>query len=169
MIPQLDSYQQAVVVGLEAARIDYFLHVPGGPLAPIIAHFRQSETVVELPLAREEEGIGVMAGLVLGKKRPILIMQDNGLGNSVGVLNTLAKAYHLPGLILSARRGGLTEFNSAMHYFTEHVPDVLAALDVKTFTLHQALSPEAWAAQIPLAYEHSLITHRPVVVLLELD
>lgn len=166
---QADPYQQAVITGLEEAKIDHFLHVPGGPLAPIIAHFAQAKSVIELPLAREEEGIGVMAGLVLGKKRPILMMQDNGLGNSVGVLNTLAKAYHLPGLILSARRGGLTEFNSAMHHFTEHVPEVLAALDVKTFTLHQALSPETWAARIPLAYEHSVITHRPVVVLLELD
>lgn len=165
----MNPYQQAVIEGLEAARIDYFLHVPGGPLAPIIQYFARSERVVELPLAREEEGIGVMGGLALGGKRPVLMMQDNGLGNAQGVLATFAKAYHVPGLILSARRGGLTEFNSAMHHFTEHVPALLAALDIKTFELGQELPPDEWSRRLPLAYEHSLITHRPVVVLLELD
>ena len=166
---KMNPYQQATIDGLEASGIDYFLHVPGGPLASIIHYFTHSERVVELPLAREEEGIGVMGGLVLGGKRPVLMMQDNGLGNAQGVLATFAKAYHVPGLILSARRGGLTEFNSAMHYFTEHVPAVLAAIDIKTFRFGQELPPEEWARQLPLAYEHSLITHRPVVVLLELD
>ncbi|MEM7134749.1 MAG: thiamine pyrophosphate-binding protein [Chloroflexota bacterium] len=162
-------YQQAVVDGLEAAKIDYFLHVPGGPLAPIIEHFAQAEDVIELPLAREEEGIGVLGGLVLGGKKPVLMMQDNGFGNASGVLATFAKAYHIPALILSARRGGLTEFNSAMHYFTEHVPAVLDALDIKTFPLDQSLPPDEWSRRLPLAYQHGLITHRPVVVLLELD
>ena len=162
-------YQQAVINGLEAAKIDYFLHVPGGPLAPIIAHFIESDQVTELPLAREEEGIGVLGGLTLGGKKPVLMMQDNGFGNASGVLATFAKAYHIPGLILSARRGGLTEFNSAMHNFTEHVPALLEALDIKTFTLDQALPPAEWSRRLPMAYEQSLITHRPVVVLLELE
>ncbi|MEM7342929.1 MAG: thiamine pyrophosphate-binding protein [Chloroflexota bacterium] len=165
----MTPFQQAIIQGLEMANIDYFLHVPGGPLAPIIHYFSEVDGVVELPLAREEEGVGVMGGLTLGGKKPILMMQDNGLGNAQGVLATFAKAYHIPGLILSARRGGLTEFNSAMHYFTEHVPQLLDALDIKTFALSQALSPDEWVRRLPLAYEHSLITHRPVVVLLELD
>jgi sulfopyruvate decarboxylase subunit alpha len=164
-----DPYKRAIIDGLEAAGVDYFLYVPGGPLAPIIHHFTNSASVIELPLAREEEGIGIMGGLVLGGKRPVLMMQDNGLGNSIGALSTFAKAYHLPGLLLSVRRGGLTEFNSAMHHFTEHVPDVLAALDIKTFRMGQEVPCETWTQQLPLAYEHSLITHRPVVVLLELD
>ena len=166
---KMDRYQQAVIDGLEAIPIDYFLHVPGGPLVPIINYFTHSDGVVELPLAREEEGIGVLGGLVLGGKRAVLMMQDNGLGNAQGVLATFAQAYHVPGLIMSARRGGLTEFNSAMHHFTEHVPQVLAALNIKTFRLGSELLPEEWARRLPLAYEHSLITHRPVVVLMELD
>ncbi|MEM7532295.1 MAG: thiamine pyrophosphate-binding protein [Chloroflexota bacterium] len=165
----MTPYQQAVIDGLETAAIDYFLHVPGGPLAPIITHFIQAEGVTELPLAREEEGIGVLGGLALGGKKPVLMMQDNGLGNASGVLATFAKAYHIPGLILTARRGGLTEFNSAMHYFTEHVPAVLDALDIKTFALDQTMPPAEWVRRLPLAYEHSVITHRPVVVMLELD
>lgn len=164
-----NSYQQGVINGLTAVRINYLLHVPGGPIAPIIQHFSEATAVTELPLAREEEGIAILGGLVLGGKRPVLIMQDNGLGNALGVLATFAQAYHLPGLILSARRGGLTEFNSAMHHFTEHVPQLLATLGVKTFRLGQEVPPETWSQQLPLAYKHSLITHRPVVILLELD
>ena len=45
----INRWQQAVIDGLTAAQIDHFLHVPGGPLAPIIAHFEQDPNVVELP------------------------------------------------------------------------------------------------------------------------
>ena len=162
-------WQQAIIDGLEAIPIDHFLHVPGGPLAPIIAHFQDAPAVKELPVSREEEGIGVLCGLAWGQRRPVLMMQDNGLGNAIGMIATLAKAYHVPALILSVRRGGLTEYNSAMHYFTEHVPGVLAAVDIKTFTLNQQMTTAEWRRRLPLAYQHSLMTHRPVVTLLELD
>ena len=113
---KMNPYQQAVIDGLEASGIDYFLHVPGGPLAPIIDYFAHSEKVIELPLAREEEGIGVMGGLVLGGKRPVLMMQDNGLGNAQGVLATFAKAYHIPGLILSIKTLAVNETIKAESY-----------------------------------------------------
>ncbi len=165
----MDRYQQAVVQGLEAAGIDYLLYVPGSALSPIIEHFAAAPKPVSMPVAREEEGIGILGGLVLGGKRAVLLMQDNGLGNAQTALTTFAQAYHVPGLILSARRGGLGEFNSAMYHFTVHVPQLLAALNVKTFRLGQELSPVEWSRQIPLAYDHSEITHRPVVMLMELE
>ena len=165
----MDPYQAAVIQGLEAAGVDYLLYVPGTPLAPIIDHFAKAEKTVLMPVAREEEGIGILGGLALGGKRPALLMQDNGLGNSQTALTTFAQAYHIPCLILSARRGGLGEINSAMHHFTEHVPQVLESLNIKTFRLGQELPPDQWRRQLPLAYEHSTITHRPVVVLMELD
>ncbi len=165
----MDRYQQAVVQGLEDARIDYLLYVPGTATAPIIEHFAQADKPVSMPLAREEEGIGVLGGLVLGGKRAALLIQDNGLGNAQTALTTFAQAYHVPGLILSARRGGLGEFNSAMYHFTVHVPQLLEALNVKTFRLGPERPPEDWSRDIALAYDHSEITHRPVVLLLELE
>ena len=165
----INRWQQAIIDGLTAANIDHFLHVPGGPLGPIIAHFEQDPTVVELPVGREEEGVGILSGLVLAGKKPVLIMQDNGIGNSIGMLATLANAYHIPGLILSFRRGGITEYNSAMHTFTEHVPNVVAAVGIKAFTLHQSMAAQEWAERIPLAYAHSYMTHRPVLLHLEMD
>ena len=165
----MNPYQFAVSHGLSAARLDVLLYVPGSSLAPILSDLAMAGRIVQMPIAREEEGIGILGGLALGGKRAALLIQDNGLGNSQGALATFAQAYHITGLILSARRGGLGEFNSAMHHFTEHVPEILDALQIKTFRLSQELSPEEWSREIPLAYEHSAITHRPVVLLLELD
>lgn len=165
----MDPYQAAVIQGLDAVGIDYLLYVPGSPLAPIIDHFAKGDMTLLMPVAREEEGIGILGGLAIGGKRPVLMMQDNGLGNSQTALTTFTQAYHIPCLIVSARRGGLGEFNAAMHNFTEHVPQLLESLNIKTFKLGQDLSPEQWARQLPLAYQHSTITHRPVVVLMELD
>jgi phosphonopyruvate decarboxylase len=165
----MDRYQQAVVDGLRAAKIDYFLYVPGTSLSPIIAAIANLEGVALMPLAREEEGMGIMGGLALGGKRPVLVIQDNGLGNSQNALTTFLQAYHISSLILSARRGGLNEVNAAMFHFTEHVPQVLEALHIKTFQMGREIPPEEWSRMMPLAYKHSFISHRPVVVLLELD
>ena len=137
----MDPYQAAVIRGLESAGVDYLLYVPGSPLAPIIDHFAKAEKTFLMPVAREEEGIGILGGLAFGGKRPVLMMQDNGLGNSQTALTTFALAYHVPCLILSARRGGLGEMNSAMHFFTEHVPQLLDSLNIKTFKLGQELPP----------------------------
>ncbi len=165
----MGPYEQAVVDGLLASKMDYFLYVPGGSLGSMITAFEDNGGVYVLPLAREEEGMGILGGLALAGKRPVLMMQDNGLGNSQTALTTFLQAYHIPGLICSARRGGLGEVNAAMFHFTEHVPQILEALHIKTFRLGQEIPPGEWARMLPLAYEHSFITHRPVVILLELD
>ena len=60
----------AVVEGLEAIGLDYFIHVPDSFGAPVISHFEDSLHVRSFPVAREEEGIGIASGLAMAGKRP---------------------------------------------------------------------------------------------------
>ena len=53
----------AVIQGLEAIGIDFFIHVPDSFGAPVISHFEQDPSVHSFPVAREEEGIGIASGL----------------------------------------------------------------------------------------------------------
>ena len=91
-----DEACAAVIEGLEAIGIEFFLHVPDSFGAPVIAHFENSPSVRSFPVAREEEGIGIASGLAMTGKKGVLFYQDTGLGNSIGALTTYAMAYHMP-------------------------------------------------------------------------
>jgi sulfopyruvate decarboxylase TPP-binding subunit len=119
-------------------------------------------------VAREEEGIGIASGLAMGGKVGVLFCQDVGLGNSMVALTTFAMAYHVPILILAIRRGGFGEFNSAVHTFSEHAIRMVESMAVKAFVLDYRVPVDQWPLAIKRAHEYIQLTHRPVVVFLNL-
>ena len=57
-----------------------------------------------MPITREEEGIGIASGLTLGGAKPLLVIQDNGIGNCLTALTTFPQPYHLPIVMLVSQR-----------------------------------------------------------------
>ena len=157
-----------VIEGLEKIGLDYFIHVPDTYGAPVIQHFQDHPTVKVFSVAREEEGIGIAAGLALGGKKGVLFFQDVGLGNSMVALTTFAQAYHMPILLLAIRRGGFGEFNSAVHTFSENAINMVESMHLKAFVLDYRVPTQQWPQAILRAHEYAGLTHRPVVVFLNL-
>ncbi|HLF05461.1 MAG TPA: thiamine pyrophosphate-binding protein [Dehalococcoidia bacterium] len=158
----------AVVQGLEAAGIQFFIHVPDSFGAPVIAHFEQQPNVRAFPVAREEEGVGIASGLAMAGKKGVLFCQDVGLGNSMVALTTFAMAYHMPLLVLAIRRGGFGEFNAAVHTFAETAPDMVEAMRLKSFNLDYRVPLDQWPRSIQQAQDYAQMTHRPIIVFLNL-
>ena len=76
--------------------------------------FESDSPDVRLLLAtREEEAFGIAAGLYLGGKRPTVMLQSSGLGNSLNALTSLLIPYQIPVLIVVSMRGDLGEWNAA--------------------------------------------------------
>ena len=153
---------------MEAVGIQFFIHVPDSFGAPVIAHFEANDQVRSFPVAREEEGIGIAAGLAMTGKKGILFYQDTGLGNSIGALTTYAAAYHAPILLLAIRRGGFGEFNAANFLFSEKAIDMVDTMRIKAFTLDYKVPLEQWPNAIKQAYDYAHMTHRPIIVFLNL-
>ena len=158
----------AVVEGLEAAGIQFFIHVPDSFGTSVISHFEASEEVRSFPVAKEEEGIGIAAALAMTGKRRVLFYQDTGLGNSIGALTTYAAAYHMPILLLTIRRGGFGEFNAANFHFSETAPDMVGAMRIKSFTLDYKVPLDQWPGAIKQAYDYAHMTYRPIIMFLNL-
>ena len=158
----------AVVQGLEAVGIQFFIHVPDSFGAPVIAHFEANDQVRSFPVAREEEGIGIAAGLAMTGKKGVLFYQDTGLGNSIGALTTYAAAYHAPILLLAIRRGGFGEVNAANFLFSEKAIDMVDTMRIKAFTLDYKVPLEQWPNAIKQACDYAHMTHRPIIVFLNL-
>ena len=158
----------AVIEGLEAIGIEFFIHLPDSFGAPVISHFEKASEVRDFPVAREEEGIGIASGLAMTGKKGVLFYQDTALGNSIGALTTYAMAYHAPMLILAVRRGGFGEYNSANFQFAETAVDMVESMKIKSFMLDYRVSLGHWPRAIQQAYDYAYMTHRPIVVFLNL-
>ena len=102
------------------------------------------------------------------RKKAVLFYQDTGLGNSIGALTTYAMAYHAPMLLLAVRRGGFGEFNAANFQFSETAVDMVESMRIKAFVLDYRVPLDDWPRAIQQAYDYCQMTHRPIVVFLNL-
>ncbi|HZS00318.1 MAG TPA: thiamine pyrophosphate-binding protein [Chloroflexota bacterium] len=95
--------------GMQRAGVNLVASLPENNLEPLVALFRNAADVIHVPLAREEEGIGVCAGAYLGGKVPAMIMMDAGLLACSNALTVLAVQAGIPMLLLVGYSGGLGE------------------------------------------------------------
>jgi sulfopyruvate decarboxylase alpha subunit len=84
---------------------------------------------------REEEAVGILAGLFMGGQRGAMLVQSSGLGNALNALGSLALAYRIPFPLLVSLRGELGEFNPAQLQMGRAVPGCLDALYIQHVTL----------------------------------
>jgi len=167
----VEERSQALIRGIDHLGATHVLWLPSSTLKRVIDHVERRAregAYVSLPLTREEEGVGIAGGLVLGGAKPLLVVQDNGIGNALTALTTFPQAYHIPLLLIVSQRGGLNEYNSMIHTLCERVDDILEAADLRTFKLDESVPADRWATTIVAAWEHAAMTHRPVIVLVNL-
>jgi sulfopyruvate decarboxylase subunit beta len=81
-------------------------------------------------LTREEDGIGVCAGLALTGYQPAMVIQSSGLGNSLNALMSLSRTYDLPLPIITSWRGVQDEAIPAQVPFNSAIPGILDATGI---------------------------------------
>jgi sulfopyruvate decarboxylase TPP-binding subunit len=167
----IDERSAAIIAGVEAIDPRWILHLPSSTLKTVVGHFLAKDGQDGLrivPIPREEEGIGILSGLALARTPALMIIQDNGIGNLLTALNTFPAPYHLPLLIIVARRGGLGEYNSLIHGISERTEAILDAAGARWFQLDGTTPLAAWADTIVRAHQFAHTTHRPIFVLINL-
>ena len=84
---------------------DFFTGVPCSILKGVINYLSEDPDVPYIPATREDEAMGIATGAYLAGKKPVLLMQNSGLGNSIGTLASLVLLYEIPLLLLISWRG----------------------------------------------------------------
>lgn len=140
------------------------VYVPDNPLSHVLADFGDRYPDIRLTLAtREEEAFGIAAGLFLGGRRPTVMLQSSGLGNSLNAITSLLIPYRLPTLIVISMRGDAGEWNPAQEPMGRAVRPVLDALAIPHATVESA---DEAAAVVRRAAEAAFATHVPHACLL---
>jgi len=84
---------------------DFCTGVPCSILSNIIFYLSGSTEFTYIPATREDEAIGIAVGAYMGGKRPVVLMQNSGLGNSINALTSLVLLYKIPILLIISWRG----------------------------------------------------------------
>ena len=156
---------EAIYNGLKDAGINFIVSVPCVNLSRLLEMIDEDDEILHVPVTREEEGIGLCAGAYLGGKKPAILMQNSGLGNSVNALKSLTELYEFPLLMIMSHRGTEGENICGQVPMGHSTPLILEAMNFNFFTPG---SPEGSYEDIKNSWELSLKEGKPVSVLLEI-
>lgn len=117
------NVEQSVVDSMKACGIDTALTLPCDRIKKLLSLMPLN--FKEIPLTREEGGTGIAAGLFMAGRRPAMVIQSTGIGNSLTALSSLCKTYELPLPILASWRGVYKEGIPAQVHFGKALPGIL--------------------------------------------
>ena len=119
------SWIDNIIAGLKSKNINVISYVPDVVTWKVLKELEADPFFTVIPVAREEESLGVAFGVYAAKGKAAVFMQSSGLGNSINALTTLAIPY----------RGDLGEFNPGQVAGGKAVRPILDALGIHHYTL----------------------------------
>ena len=155
----------AVYRGLKSAGIDFATSVPCVNLQELLALVESDQEILHLPVTREEEGVGICAGAWMGGRKPSLLMQNSGLGNSINALASLNILYRIPLIMIISHRGVSGEPIIGQVPMGRLTIPLLDALCIS----HIQPNPNEAEQAIAEAWSRAAEERKPVAVLLDLD
>ncbi len=145
---------------LKKNRIDFAATLPCDRIKALLPLIEKNFNTI--PLTREENGVGICAGLYLGGKRPVMVIQSTGIGNMINALESLDLTYGIPLPVLASWRGVYKEAIEAQWQFGKKLPALLDAAGIEFTTVEAKNEMD----KIDLAIKDSFDNARPHVVLI---
>jgi sulfopyruvate decarboxylase TPP-binding subunit len=155
----------SIIAEIKASRIEFVVSVPDittseGLLRPL----SQSAAPRLIRVCREDEGVGICAGLSYTGRRSLLLIQHTGLLDSINAVRGVAVEYALPICMmvgLLQKEPGVPAMQST-HYGVRIVEPILDAMAI---TYHE-IEEEADVAKIRPSIDEAYAQSRPVVLLI---
>ncbi|WP_174590868.1 sulfopyruvate decarboxylase subunit beta [Methanocella conradii] len=154
------SVEREVVNIMKSCGLEVILTLPCDKIKNLLALIPSN--FKEIPLTREENGVGIAAGLYMAGKKPALMIQSTGIGNSLNVLASLNQTYNIPLPILASWRGVYKEAIPAQVFFGKRLPAILDAAEIPYVAIGSIGDLELIKKSINLSFR----SNTPLVVLL---
>jgi len=110
-----------------------------------------------VPLTREEEGVGISAGIALAGKRPAMFVQSSGIGNMINALLSLTGFYELPLAIFISQRGIYKEKIAAQLPMGRRLPHILKGAGIAYSTIRTKKDFRKVEERLPDIYKNGRI------------
>jgi sulfopyruvate decarboxylase subunit alpha len=93
------------VAQLKKKGFNFFTGVPCSLLSGVISCLEDAEGVSYVPAVREDAAVGLCAGAHMAGSKPVLLMQNSGLGYCLNAFTSLNLIYKIPTLVVMSWRG----------------------------------------------------------------
>jgi len=120
---------------LKEQGFDSFVGVPCSILQDILDYLISDPEITYIPATREDEAIGIAVGAYFGGKRPVVFLQNSGLGLSINALTSLVLLYQIPILFLMTWRGYEGADAPEHHIMGKCTDKLLKDIELLAFTL----------------------------------
>ena len=155
-----DTPERKVVDILKQNSIDIAATLPCDRIKALLLLIARN--IRTIPLTREENGIGICAGVYLGGGRPVMVIQSTGIGNMINALCSLNLTYDIPIPVIASWRGVYKESIEAQWQLGRRLPEILAASGIK-FTIIESIKE---IDKLDEAIKESFSNSHPHVILL---
>lgn len=147
---------------LKEADVRQVVYVPDAGHTELIKLSIADNTIREVPLTTEQEGVAVLTGAWLGGEAGALLMQSSGVGNVINMLG-VANECRIPLLMLVTMRGDWGEFNPWQVPMGQATQKALEAAGV---IVHRVDEPDRVAETVESAAKFAFGAGRMVAVLI---
>jgi sulfopyruvate decarboxylase TPP-binding subunit len=155
----------SIIAEIKASRIEFVVSVPDittseGLLRPLA----QGTTPRLVRVCKEDEGVGICAGLAYTGRRSLLLIQQTGLLDSINAVRGVAVEYALPICMmvgLLEKEPGVSPMQSK-RYGVRIVEPILDAMGIA----YHEIEGEADVPKIKPAIDNAYAQSRPVVLLI---
>ncbi|MCI0440417.1 MAG: hypothetical protein L0177_14980 [Chloroflexi bacterium] len=158
---ELELTPRAIIDQLHKAGVTHVVWLPDSETNFLYNQLVSDPTLDVVPVCREGESMAIAAGLWVGGKRPVVLIQNTGMFESGDSIRGLGLDIEFPMVMMIGYRGwtrhGLTPDSAAR--FTEKILD---AWNINYFLVET----DEDAQRIGMAFEEAQRTSRPVACLM---
>jgi len=148
---------------LKEKGFDFFCGVPCSILKDIISCIESQEKEAYVPALSEDMGMGICSGACMSGKKPVLLMQNSGLGSCVNAITSFNLIYKIPVLLLISWRGFKGKDAPEHNVMGRMTQELLEVLGIK----YDVLSEENIRQRISNACEYMEISKEPYALILK--
>ncbi len=123
------SPEKSLIQILKTHEVDFVCSLPCEKIKTLLELLPQY--FFHIPLTREEEGVGICAGIALAGQKPAMFVQSSGIGNMLNALLSLTGFYEFPLAIFVSQRGIYKEQIAAQVPMGQRLPKILKGAGIK--------------------------------------
>lgn len=153
---------ERIVQALLGANVEVAASLPDSWLTALIERIDAEPKIRHVRVTREDDAVGICAGVALGGRRAVVVCQNAGVLLSANALAGYALHHELPVVVLAAYRGTEDDTFSYQTYKGAVTEPVLRGLGLR----HDVIERADDLDRIPAAFGEAELTRRPVIVLL---
>ena len=133
-----EKNQRRVFQYFKNNKIENFVGVPDSTLKYFIDEGLKNKKI--FIVNREEEAIGIGAGMILAGSSTIMFMQNAGFANSISTITSLIQLYEIPMIFLIGWRGYLKNDAPEHEKIGKIQPELLQSLNLE----NRILTEKTW-------------------------